>query len=379
MTKKILLLTFALALILSTLLISQAIAETSHTGQVVKMEGLTTLYYVGEDGKRYVFPNSKTYFSWYDNFDDVITISADELMSMPLAGNVRYQPGGLLVKIQTDPKVYTVSNNGVLRWLKTEQLARQLYGANWSLLVDDIPDSFFVNYQVGDAVENDDEFDPEEEEEQTPSIGHNLGLKQKRMVKIMASQNKKRCDRLEQVITRIQKRLTRRGIEVEELGEDYLNDCASTTGDLPEGKKVTLCHIPPGNLDNSYTITVGIPSARAHLAHGDTLGACAGEEPDNGELDTTAPVISEILATTSTSTATVSWTTDEEAASEVEYADESIATASTTTTVIDAALVISHSIDLTGLTASTTYYYIVKSTDASTNTATSSEDNFTTE
>ncbi len=38
--------------------------------------------------------------------------------------------------------------------------------------------------------------------------------------------------------------------------------------------KITICHIPPGNLSNAHTITVGEPAVRAHLAHGDTLGAC---------------------------------------------------------------------------------------------------------
>ena len=39
--------------------------------------------------------------------------------------------------------------------------------------------------------------------------------------------------------------------------------------------KVTICHIPPGNPGNAHTITVGAPAVSAHLAHGDTLGACA--------------------------------------------------------------------------------------------------------
>ncbi len=38
--------------------------------------------------------------------------------------------------------------------------------------------------------------------------------------------------------------------------------------------KVTICHIPPGNPANAHTITVGAPAVRAHLAHGDHLGAC---------------------------------------------------------------------------------------------------------
>lgn len=41
--------------------------------------------------------------------------------------------------------------------------------------------------------------------------------------------------------------------------------------------KVTICHVPPGNPSNAHTIRVGAPAVAAHLAHGDSLGACAGE------------------------------------------------------------------------------------------------------
>jgi hypothetical protein len=43
-------------------------------------------------------------------------------------------------------------------------------------------------------------------------------------------------------------------------------------------KKVTICHIPPGNPDERHTITVGAPAVAAHVReHGDYLGAC---QPD---------------------------------------------------------------------------------------------------
>ncbi|WP_426733580.1 hypothetical protein [Myxococcus faecalis] len=45
--------------------------------------------------------------------------------------------------------------------------------------------------------------------------------------------------------------------------------------------KVTLCHIPPGNPDNAHSITVGLAAVKAHVKHGDTLGAC-DSEPDAG-------------------------------------------------------------------------------------------------
>jgi hypothetical protein len=40
------------------------------------------------------------------------------------------------------------------------------------------------------------------------------------------------------------------------------------------GKKVTICHVPPGNPANAHTITVSENAVPAHLAHGDYLGPC---------------------------------------------------------------------------------------------------------
>lgn len=39
-------------------------------------------------------------------------------------------------------------------------------------------------------------------------------------------------------------------------------------------KKITICHMPPGNKSNVQIISVGVSALSAHLAHGDTLGDC---------------------------------------------------------------------------------------------------------
>jgi len=59
--------------------------------------------------------------------------------------------------------------------------------------------------------------------------------------------------------------------------------CSATCGaeKCPKGsktcieKKITICHIPPGNKPNIQIISVGISSLKAHLDHGDTLGDCS--------------------------------------------------------------------------------------------------------
>lgn len=92
-------------------------------------------------------------------------------------------------------------------------------------------------------------------------------------------------------------------------------------------------------------------------------------------VDTTAPVVSEIVAGPSSSTAMIVWATNEAATGKVYYGTISPLdiTSSSTLAVLNGAFTTAHSINLTGLTASTTYYYVVESTDASSNKTTSSQ------
>lgn len=136
----------------------------------------SAVYYYAADGKRYVFPNEKTYRSWFLDFSHVLTISDAELAAMPLGGNVTYRPGIRLLKVQTDPKVYAVAPGGVLRWVKSEGLAEDLYGQFWNTAVDDLPDAFFVNYAVGDPIEEVKDFTPFEVAESVDTINADKGL-----------------------------------------------------------------------------------------------------------------------------------------------------------------------------------------------------------
>ncbi len=126
-------------------------ARAATAGDLIKASG-PAVYYFAADGKRYVFPNEKTYFSWFVDFSGVRTISDTELASYLIGGNVTIRPGTRLVKIQTDPKVYAVTLGGILHWVESEALATSLYGSAWAQRVVDVPDSFFVNYTIGSSV-----------------------------------------------------------------------------------------------------------------------------------------------------------------------------------------------------------------------------------
>jgi len=92
--------------------------------------------------------------------------------------------------------------------------------------------------------------------------------------------------------------------------------------------------------------------------------------------DTTPPVISGVaVSAIGQTTATISWTTDEPATTQVDYGPTS---AYGTTTPLNTSLTTSHSQILSGLTASSTYHYRVRSVDAAANVAASVDASFTT-
>ena len=121
-------------------------------GTLIKASG-QAVYFCGDDGKRYVFPNEHIFYSWFADFSTLNTLSDSDLSQIPIGGNVVYRPGKRMVKITTDPKTYVISRHGVLRWVKTEAKAIELYGKDWNKQVDDVPDEFFFSYLIGSPIE----------------------------------------------------------------------------------------------------------------------------------------------------------------------------------------------------------------------------------
>lgn len=114
----------------------------------------TAVYYYGADGRRYVFPNEKVYFTWYSNFSKVKILQVSQMSLIPIGGNVTYKAGSKLVKFQTDVKTYLPTKGGNLRWVQTEAVARGYFGTDWNQHVDDISEAFYVNYKFGEPIAN---------------------------------------------------------------------------------------------------------------------------------------------------------------------------------------------------------------------------------
>lgn len=145
-----------------TITFSGGLSFPLHDGDLIKIPddgnvdtlSDTAVYYYAANGKRYVFPNEKTYFTWYPDFAKVQIIPLDQMSLVPIGGNVTYRPGTRMLKFQTDPKTYMVTRGGVLRWATTEEVAKGWFGNNWNQSIDDVSEAFYINYTFGEPVAN---------------------------------------------------------------------------------------------------------------------------------------------------------------------------------------------------------------------------------
>jgi hypothetical protein len=154
---------------------------------------------------------------------------------------------------------------------------------------------------------------------------------------------------------------------------------------LPGTKTMTYAlSIPSALASGTYTLCAAILDPETNTPGIDF--AMTGRRPDGrysigtvsvtGSVPNTPPVISDIAAgTVTSSSAVITWTTNETADSQVEYGTTSAYGSSST---LVPSLVTAHSITLTGLQPSTSYYYRVKSRDAQGSLTTSDMSSFAT-
>lgn len=151
-----------------------------------------------------------------------------------------------------------------------------------------------------------------------------------------------------------------------------------TSSTTPGQGFLTVCHKPVGSAQQ--TLVIAIPALGAHLGHGDAVGVCSGTGTTTPPvIDTTKPIISNIaISGLSSTTASVGWTTNENATGKLYYATSTPINLSTAWTMLTASSM-SHTSALVGLMASTTYYYVIEAKDAANNIATSSASSFLTQ
>ncbi|TAL51239.1 hypothetical protein EPN81_00500 [Patescibacteria group bacterium] len=157
------------------------------TGDLIRGETDSAVYYYGDDGLRYLFPNDKTFFTWYENFEEVKWISDESLADIQIGGNVTYKPGVKMIKINSDPTVYAVAGASELRAIDSEKIAIELYGSTWNQHIDDVPDEFFEDYVLGSRIDLSSQYNPDAEQADAFSIAADKGLHSYTLMEITSS------------------------------------------------------------------------------------------------------------------------------------------------------------------------------------------------
>lgn len=134
---------FKVLLLVFLLVPCLANAGSLKAGDLVKLENSSSIYQIQSDGTRLVFPTVSVYKSYYDTFDNIKTVSLEELKSYPPKGNVPLKVGSL-VKFDYNNKIYEVKLDSELEWIKTEEGFKSL-GYDFKKVID-LPEIFWNDY-----------------------------------------------------------------------------------------------------------------------------------------------------------------------------------------------------------------------------------------
>ena len=142
------------------------------------------------------------------------------------------------------------------------------------------------------------------------------------------------------------------------------------------------------NVDATVTVTC-LPASGSTFAIGQTKVLCDATDSSGNKAvqtsftvtvnDVISPVISNVqVVVENSSQVKISWHTDEAANGEVFYSQTTPVDVNTSASVSNASLVTDHLFEISGLTANTTYHFLIESSDVGGKTSATTESSFTT-
>lgn len=121
----------------------------------IRGSSYSSVYHVTEDYGRRVYINEQAYFTWNDDYEKLSDVTDATLTVLPFEGVILPKAGVVMVKIQSDPRVYWLEENPddpfmpILRWVTDEEVAKDLFGEEWADYIIDIEPTFFARFQAG--------------------------------------------------------------------------------------------------------------------------------------------------------------------------------------------------------------------------------------
>ncbi|MDD4695573.1 MAG: hypothetical protein PHW42_03980, partial [Patescibacteria group bacterium] len=122
-------------------------------GLFIKSLDSSTVYLLDENNIKRPYINQGVWSSYFGtDYSPISIVNKTEILNYQLGNPVLYK-SGTLIKIQSDSKVYKITENNILRWIVSEEVAERLYGKLWNTLIYDIPEIFFYDYVIGENIE----------------------------------------------------------------------------------------------------------------------------------------------------------------------------------------------------------------------------------
>lgn len=123
-------------------------AYKAYDGNTVYLKSGTRMWRVADEA---------TYFTWFDSWNDVISVSSPTLKvyleGHTFMGDAPFS-AGTRVKAVGNPRVYVAGSDGALHWITSETVAHSIYGANWNKEIIEVRPERLWNYEKGMNVDS---------------------------------------------------------------------------------------------------------------------------------------------------------------------------------------------------------------------------------
>lgn len=127
--------------------------------QAYKATGNPTIYLVSNN-KMWAVPSESVFFSYFQSFDQVQTVSPATLAAYKQlnvdAGTATYASGTRL-KSTASARVYLVGADGALHWVTSEAVANSIWGSRWNKGIISANPEHLWNYKMGSDVNSKNE------------------------------------------------------------------------------------------------------------------------------------------------------------------------------------------------------------------------------
>lgn len=126
-------------------------AQSDVSGVTAIKTADSPMVYLVDGAERWAIPSEKAYFTWFDSWNEVKTVSEAELSQYADKGVAKFAPG-TKVKLFDDPKVYVVGSDGKLHWITTQAIAYTVYGSTWNKNIVEATQSEMIGHSYGTMV-----------------------------------------------------------------------------------------------------------------------------------------------------------------------------------------------------------------------------------